>query len=126
MKRSSAGTYTATESWTTAEQAQVVRNYHSVALLMPNGRVWTAGSSKNADSGDPNVVGEKRIEVYKPSYDADPNRPDITSALLSVGYGDNFEVRTPQAASIQRVALIRAGSATHAFDADQRLSLIHI
>jgi len=35
-------------------------------------------------------------------------------------YGATFEVRTPQADSIQRVALIRNGSVTHAFDCDQR------
>jgi Domain of unknown function (DUF1929) len=114
------GTYTSTERWTSTEPARVARNYHSVALLMPNGRVWTAGSSKNAASGDPAVVGEMRIEVYKPPYDAELDRPQITSSPSSIVYGQTFEVRTPQAANIRRVALIRAGSVTHAFDSDQR------
>src|SRR5262249_29996440 len=37
----------ATGEWLLLEEAAVVRNYHSVALLMPDGRVWTAGSSRD-------------------------------------------------------------------------------
>lgn len=115
-----AGTYSGAESWTTAEAAQVTRNYHSVALLMPNGRVWTAGSSIRAQQGDPSTVGEKRIEIYRPAYDGAVGRPQITAAPVEVAYRETFEVRTPQAATIRRVALIRAGSITHAFDSDMR------
>lgn len=114
------GQYTAAESWTSTDPATVRRNYHSTALLMPNGRVWTAGSSKNADAGDPGTVGELRIELYLPDYDGDPNRPQITAAPPSAGYGQTFEVRCPEAEQIRRVALTRCGSVTHAFDADQR------
>jgi hypothetical protein len=118
------GVYISAEIWVSTQEATVVRNYHSVALLMPNGRVWTAGSNKDGEltETDPNKppTAEKRIEVYKPSYDADPKRPDITASPASVIYGETFDIHTPQAASIQRIALIRAGSVTHAFDADQR------
>lgn len=104
-----------------ADPAEVTRNYHSVALLMPDGRVWTAGSSKRGAPGDPNdaAIAEKRIEIYSPSYVGQP-RPTITAAPAHVNYGREFEIQTPQASSIQRVALIRCGSATHAFDGDQR------
>lgn len=34
-----------TNTWRTLPPAHVPRNYHSVALLMPDGRVWTAGSN---------------------------------------------------------------------------------
>lgn len=44
----------ARERWTTVEAARVVRNYHSVALLTPSGRVWTAGSNKSASQTNPN------------------------------------------------------------------------
>lgn len=120
------GAYVAdTDSWVTdapANAAQVVRNYHSVALLLPNGRVWTAGSSKRAAAGDPDnvAIAEKRIEIYKPSYDDNLDRPTITASPQSVSYGESFEIESPQAADIERVALIRCGSTTHAFNADQR------
>ena len=117
----STGQYSQPDGWSSVEQATVVRNYHSTALLLPNGRVWTAGSSKNADAGDPAAVGELRVELYQPPYDAQPNRPELTSAPVSVGYGQTFEISSPQAGQIDRVVLTRCGSATHAFDADQRL-----
>jgi len=114
------GQYTATESWTSTDAATVTRNYHSTALLLPNGRVWTSGSSKNAAQGDPASVGELRVELFLPSYDGNANRPQITEAPPSAGYGQTFEIRCPQAAQIRRVAITRCGSVTHALDADQR------
>lgn len=114
------GQYSQPDSWQTVEQAGVVRNYHSTALLLPDGRVWTAGSSKNAAQGDPASVGELRIEVYKPPYDGDADRPVLTAVPPSAGYGQFFDVTCPQAGDIARVALTRTGSTTHAFDADQR------
>jgi hypothetical protein len=114
------GLYTAAESWASTDPATVRRNYHSTALLLPTGRVWTAGSSKNANAGDPAAVGELRVELFLPPYDGNANRPQITEAPPSAGYGQVFEIRCPQAAQIRRVAITRCGSVTHAFDADQR------
>jgi hypothetical protein len=114
------GQYTAAESWTSTDAATVTRNYHSTALLMPNGRVWTAGSSKDANQGDPAAVGELRVELFLPPYDGSPGRAQITEAPPSAGYGQVFQIRCPQAAQIRRIALTRCGSVTHAFDGDQR------
>lgn len=113
----SAGAYGLSEEWTTVEAAAVPRHYHSVALLLPNGTVWTAGS--NGATGE-SADQERRVEVYRPPYCAEANRPVITEAPDRLVYGSTLGVRTPQAADIQRVALIRNGSVTHAFDADQR------
>lgn len=118
------GVYAGPHNWSPTDgSANAVRNYHSVALLLPNGQVLIAGSSKNAAAGDPNnsAIAEKRIEVFKPAYDGNPNRPTITSAPISAGYGQTFDVRSPQASQIRRVVITRCGSATHAFDSDQRL-----
>jgi hypothetical protein len=109
----------ALESWTTNPRASVVRNYHSVALLLPNGRVLTAGSNIDGRSGDDDVK-EYRIEVFCPAYDADTNRPVISQAPAAVSYGQTFQVVTSRASRIQRVALMRCGSVTHAWDGDQR------
>jgi hypothetical protein len=117
---SAGGRYEAPDSWRTIDEAHVPRNYHSTALLMPDGRVWTAGSSKNHGLGDPQQFGEFRIELWKPPYDHDPKRPDLTAAPASIGYGQSFAVHCTQAAQIGAVALIRCGSSTHGFDFDQR------
>jgi hypothetical protein len=126
-------------SWDTlAEAATVVRGYHGVALLMPDGAVFTAGSTDAAggdnvpDDVDQNnnpvfaAQNEFRIEIFKPWYfDAphDGNRPTITASTVpkNIGYGYTFRFDTPQANSIQRVVVIRCGSTTHALDTDQRM-----
>jgi galactose oxidase-like protein/glyoxal oxidase-like protein/PKD domain-containing protein/Big-like domain-containing protein len=109
-----------TETWSSAGRAAVARMYHSVALLLPDGTVWTAGS--NPQQG----TYENRMEIYRPAYlfsaggGAAP-RPSITTAPPVVGYNAGFQVSTPNAASIASVALIRNGSNTHAYDMEQRM-----
>jgi hypothetical protein len=107
------------DRWEAAEEATVIRNYHSVALLMPDGRVWTAGSNHNHEpSGNGKDTRELRIEIFEPWYIGLP-RPSITS-IAPLGYAQPFEIVTSSAPSINRVALMRCGSITHAFDSDQR------
>src|SRR5215217_5240982 len=109
-------------TWTTHPAATVVRNYHSVALLMPDGRVWTAGSNHNAQQSFP-APGvdnrELRIEIYEPPYYS-ADRPQLLSAPGAIGWGQSFDIRSSQADRIVRIAMIRAGSVTHAFNSDQR------
>jgi hypothetical protein len=111
-----------TDAWTQLESATVVREYHSVALLMPDGRVWTCGTSKNGQFSFP-APGvdnrELRIELYEPAYYR-RSRPKITAAPSTVHYAASFDVRTTKAAHISRVSVVRAGSVTHSFDPDQR------
>jgi len=117
---------TATGTWCLLEAATVPRNYHSVALLMPDGRVWTAGSNIDCrrsfqppfNPGTTNNM-ELRMEIYEPWYYSQP-RPTISNAPASVEWGESFQVQTPQAGAVSRVVLMRAGSSTHAFDNDQR------
>jgi hypothetical protein len=104
--------------WSVLPSATVPRNYHSVALLLPDGRVWTAGSDKNAASGQ--AARELRIELFEPAYFSHPNRPEITS-VETMGFAESpISVTTPDARSIRKVVFIRAGSSTHAFNGDQR------
>ncbi len=110
------GTY-GTGEWRTVEEAEVPRHYHSVAILMPNGNIWTAGSNGPSEEGGGR---EQRIEVYEPEYADEDNRPTITSVTDNIGFGMAFEVNTPQANAIARVALIRCGSCTHGYNPDQR------
>jgi hypothetical protein len=112
------------DRWDTIEEpSPVVRNYHSTALLMPDGRVWTAGSSIRARPGDPATQGQRKISIFSPPYPPGA-RPRITRAPRAVSYGQEFHVETPDAAAVSqeggRIALIRCGSVTHAFDPDQR------
>jgi hypothetical protein len=106
------------DSWTVGPVAAETRGYHSVALLTPDGRVWTAGSEWNA-SDTPNLT----IELLEPDYYHVPDRVVVTASPTSTVFGQSFTVRFQPTATntpISRVALIRLGSATHAFDGDQR------
>ena len=100
-------------------EAQVRRHYHGVALLMPDGRVWTAGSTR--DRSPHADCGETRIEIYAPPY-CDPGvvRPRITNSPDRIAVTRSFETTCTQASTIRHVALVRAGSATHGFNSDQR------
>lgn len=116
------GTYAGSESWHSlpADPNGVVRNYHSTNLLLPDGSVFTAGSSHNAGPGDPATAGEMRMVIFKPDYFDNPARPDLNATAKSTSYEKQIRIDTPQASHIQRVALIRNGSSTHAFNPDQR------
>ena len=107
------------EQWRTVAEASVVRNYHSVALLMPNGRVFTAGSNRDGSSGGDHFK-EFQIEVYSPIWFWDPGRPTIDSAPDEITYGEVFHIETTARQRIHRVALMRCGTVTHAWDGDQR------
>lgn len=100
--------------WSVVERATVRRHYHSSALLLPDGAVWTAGSNGDGTGR------ELRIELYRPPYMGQVNRPRIEESPAAVTYRSTFSVRMPGAASIRRVALMRNGTVTHAFDGDQR------
>jgi hypothetical protein len=118
----STGNYSSPESWQSqpADPNGIARNYHSTNLLLPDGSLFTAGSSHNAGSGDPATTAEMRIVIFKPDYFDNPARPDLNSTALSASYGKQIQITTPNTANIQRVALIRNGSSTHAFNSDQR------
>jgi hypothetical protein len=112
------------------DPAHVLRNYHSTALLMPDGRVWTGGG--NIDGVQPDSApgdDQKKIEIYSPSYPEGP-RPRITSCPKFLAYGDSFQIEvqlgsdTDALARINRAILIRCGSSTHAFNPDQRAVLL--
>lgn len=99
-------------------RAKVARNYHSTALLMPDGRVFTGGS--NVDAAPADASGRRlEIEIYEPWYVCRP-RPRILSAADRVRPGERLIARVKSSEPVARLVLMRAGSATHAFNPDQR------
>jgi hypothetical protein len=107
-------------TWSVFGPASRPRNYHSVALLMPDGAVWVAGSNRNCDPSSNEIdTHEKVIEIFRPPYWF-AERPTVTAADTRLTDNGELVVTCPQATSIRQVAIVRAGSTTHAFDADQR------
>ncbi len=105
----------ATGQWTTWDSMAVPRLYHSIALLMPDGRVLVAGT------GDlPGVTNELNAQIFSPPYLFKGTRPTIASSPSTVQYGSSFQVSTPDASSITSVSLIRPAAVTHFFDQSSR------
>jgi len=107
-----------TETFTLLPSIAVPRNYHSVALLLPDARVVSAGGGLcNCAADHPN------LQMLSPPYlfNADGSaatRPVITTAPASVGYGVSVSVSTN--APVTAFALVRLGATTHTVNNDQR------
>jgi YVTN family beta-propeller protein len=104
--------------WVIGPSAVKARLYHSVSILMPDATVLVAGG------GAPGPQVNTNAEIYYPSYlfDATGNaapRPSLTAAPAVVDPGTTFAVQTGVGA-ISRVTLVRAGSASHTWNSDQR------
>jgi len=106
------------ETWTTMAAMQIARVYHSTAILLPDGRVLSAGSGRFGGSGP--GADQLNAELYSPPYLFNGARPTISSAPPSITYGSTFSVTTPDGAQISKVSLIRVGTVTHSFNTSQR------
>ncbi len=110
-----------TGSWRRGASAAKPRLYHSVALLLPDATVLTAGG------GAPGPVTNLNAEIYYPPYlykkDGSGQlapRPTIVSAPTSLPRTGSFQIQVGSGQRIGTVTLIRTGAPTHSFDADQR------
>jgi len=104
-----------TNAWSDAATATVPRLYHSIALLLPDGRVITAGSNPHRRDD------ELRLELFHPPYLFKGERPFIESAPPAATYGATLTIRTPQAGEIKWAQLISPMATTHSLDTSQRL-----
>lgn len=101
--------------WTHLASQTDPRGYHSTALLLPDGRVWSAGDDGPLDGGNATDT----YEIFSPPYLFRGPRPTITSAPATVALGSAFTVGTPD--DVVTAALVALGSTTHANDMNQRL-----
>ncbi len=115
-----------TGTWTVLSSASRVREYHSSATLLPDGRVLTGGGGVCAACVNAGYL-EKNVEYFEPPYlykkdgsGQKATRPVISSAPATATYGEKFDVTSSQAGSIAKVGLVRLGAATHSQDQSQR------
>ncbi|MEV1009968.1 kelch motif-containing protein [Streptomyces sp. NPDC049881] len=103
----------------------VGRNYHSEALLLPDGRVATFGSDPLFGDRDNTRMGsfEDRVEIYTPPYlqgDRAENRPVLGEGPGHVAPGGTATFATGDAGRITEARLMRPSAVTHTTDVEQR------
>ncbi|MGB7298508.1 MAG: RICIN domain-containing protein [Burkholderiaceae bacterium] len=108
-----------TNQWRMAAGIADARNYHSIALLLKDGRVLAAGGGGQANSPANHLTGQ----IFSPPYLFDTNgqlasRPAITSAPAFSSSGQSFPVST--ASNVTRFSLLRLAATTHSSNTDQR------
>jgi hypothetical protein len=115
------------------ENTDIARMYHSVAIALPDGRIWIAGSN----SVDPPDIHAKypteyRVEYYSPPYlFKSAARPKISHVPKVVTYKQKFDIllhleNYKKDTSKLKVAIMRPGFSTHSMHMSQRyVYLVH-
>jgi Domain of unknown function (DUF1929) len=114
-------------TWRDMNDMDTPRNYHSVALLLEDGRVLAAGGGLcNCVNNHPDG------QIYEPSYLFNPDgskatRPGIASLSVSnvegyprLGYGQQFTVTTSDNSPISKFTMVKLSAVTHGINTDLR------
>ena len=112
----------ATGTWTTLPDLAVPRMYHSNALLLPDGRVLSAGGGRTPGAQDyPNA------QLYSPEYLSLPSRPSITSLSSTVWTaGGTASLGVSSTAGLGSVVLMGLPAVTHGIDTSARRIVLPI
>jgi hypothetical protein len=103
-------------TWRRAAVMAEGRQYHSVSVLLPDGRVLNTGSVGGSGGG----VNLLSMEIFSPPYLFQGPRPKVTAYPTAAARGSTIRVTTPDACRIRRAALVRPGAPTHHTDSEQR------
>lgn len=114
----------ATNAFTPAADPTVGRNYHSEALLLPDGRVATFGSDSLYGDRANTRLGtfEQRMEVYTPPalHRSKAVRPVIGKGPEAVARGGSATYAVEGSERIAAARLMRPSAVTHTTDVEQR------
>lgn len=102
----------ATGRWKNLAVQTVRRAYHSTAVLLPDGRIMSAGDNETGG-------GLQQVDFYKPPYLFQGKRPVIARTARRVQYGQRFAIRTT-GPTATRAVLMAPGATTHANEMNAR------
>ena len=110
----------ASGQWSVMAPMGRARQYHSVSMLLPDGRVWVAGGSWKEGYQERNGQYFSPPYLFRTDGSGRPApRPQVRWAPTAMGWGETVTVVTPQARRIARVHLVRMGGTTHQFTFDE-------
>ncbi|MFD9307167.1 discoidin domain-containing protein [Streptomyces sp. NPDC060048] len=110
----------ATGTFTPLATMAIPRNYHSVANLLPDGRVFSGGGGLCGDCATNHADGAVFTPPYLLNADGSPKpRPVITGGVpATTAPGTSLTVTTQ--GPVASFVLVRSAAATHSTDNDQR------
>ncbi len=108
-----------TGQWRAVADMSVPRNYHSLAMLLPDGRVWSGGGGLSGDA----LTDHQDAQVFTPPqlFNADGTpavRPVITAAPDRIGPASIFTVNASN--GVQYFSAISMSAQTHSVDTGLR------
>jgi len=134
------------QTWRLGAAQQEWRTYHSVAALLPDGRVMSAGDDRHEGPDPalalPDAVRRDSAELYWPPYlfDGDgcalrpvvravaaPSAPAATGGpWATLAYGERFGIFSEHAEPGMQAVLVAPAEVTHGVDMNQRLVPLRI
>ncbi|MSO40641.1 MAG: DUF1929 domain-containing protein [Solirubrobacterales bacterium] len=106
-------------SWRLGPAEVEDRAYHSTAVLLPDGRVMSAGDDSHPYQANGARSLTDTAEIYSPPYLFRGERPSIADAPETIAWGDTFGVRSPSP-GVSRAVLMAPSATTHGNDMNQR------
>jgi hypothetical protein len=114
-------------TWRDMSDMDTPRNYHSVALLLEDGRVLAAGGGLcNCATNHPDG------QIYEPAYLFNPDgsyaaRPEMANLNVTnvegyprIGYGQQFTVTMSGDSNISKFTMVKLSAVTHGINTDLR------
>jgi hypothetical protein len=107
--------------WTLGPAQLEDRGYHSTALLLPDGRVFSGGDNARPYEPDGSRSLTDNGEIYSPPYLFKGKRPSIKKAPKKVDWKEIMQIQTKGKSAASEAVLIAPAATTHANDMNQRM-----
>ena len=107
------------QTWRTIDSISVPRNYHSIALLLTDGRVLSAGGGLCGSCAANHQDGQVLTPPYLYNSDGSlATRPVISNAPNTIKNGQTFSLQSDT--DISKFSMIKMSATTHAVNTDLR------